>query len=269
MGYMKHRIRDSFIWLISVLGIVRLYRWRKKKKWPLVRVIAFHDVDDVEWFESVVKMLHEQYNILTPRDFHQKLLDENKINVLVTFDDGYQSWIDVVLPVLETYKIKGLFFVSSGLLNAADDPHEAAKFTKECLLLSHERELLTWEGAENLLRAGHTIGGHTQTHPDLATLEGAELCEEIAGDKRELERKLDIRLRDFAYPFGKKCYCSDAAHTAAGVAGYSHLYTAEPGFFQDRQGTEDIPRMLIENNQSLGSLKRWMEGGYDLFSVFR
>lgn len=55
-----------------------------------------------------------------------------------------------------------------------------------------------------LHRAGMEIGGHTASHPILASLSEAQARAEIADGKRALERIIAAPLRLFAYPNGKR-----------------------------------------------------------------
>jgi peptidoglycan/xylan/chitin deacetylase (PgdA/CDA1 family) len=50
---------------------------------------------------------------------------------------------------------------------------------------------------------GVTIGGHTRTHPILASLDDAHARDEIENGKRDLEDKLQQELSLFAYPNGR------------------------------------------------------------------
>lgn len=260
---MKHHIRNTFIWLVATLGIVRLYRKEVRKKGPLVRVLVFHDIHDREWFELMVETLCEHFYVISPDDFHARKFDQERVNILVTFDDGYASWESAVLSVLEENGIKGLFFANSALLDIAHDSAGANVFMREQLLI-RPRAPLTWEGLQKLKDKGHTIGGHTCTHSNLATLHGEDLIREIRDDKHAIERMLGITLTDFAYPFGTRWHVSDEAREAVIAAGYGHVYTTISGF-ADPHETFSIPRLCIETGTTPKKLKRWVLGGYDLF----
>lgn len=263
---MKHLLRDICIFLASILGIVFLYRWMERKKGPLVRIVVFHDVADGAWFASVISMLASRYHLITPQDFHARVFDPKKINVLLTFDDGYRSWIDIVLPILERTTLKGLFFVNSGLLDVAHDPTLSETYMKERLLISPKTPL-SYEDARELALKGHTLGGHSATHKNLTELDERELIFELQSDKEKLEKELGVTLQDFAYPFGTGRHYD--ARVTAGVhqAGYAYAYTAESGFANENAIVEGrIPRVCLEKNQGSASVRRWVEGGYDIFS---
>lgn len=258
----KHRIRDALIWLLSRLGFAFWYRRRKQKQGPLVRVLAFHDVPDREWFVTLIELLAKRHHIISPADFKAQRFLTDQINVLLTFDDGYQSWVDVVLPVLQAQQVHGLFFITSGLLDVATDTTKTAQFMHDRLWLSPKTPL-TWDGAKALVAAGQSVGGHTVSHPVLATLSETAARAEIMTDKQAIEDRLGITLTDFAYPFGRRQDYTPAVQTVVYESGYHYDHVAESAFVTPRSTT--IPRTLIEAGQSPASVHRWVTGGYDLF----
>jgi len=263
---MKHKLRDIMVQLIDTSGISFLYRWYVRKKGPLVRVIAFHDVADAMWFEEVVTMLTTHYNVITPAQFERSEFDHQKINVLLTFDDGYQSWIDNCLPILETYKLKGLFFINSGLLDIAENA-DTADFIQKRLYIS-PKEPLTWTGTQELIVKGHSLGGHTVTHPHVALLEEMEIRTEVVDDKQRIESMLGITLSHFAYPFGRKQDFSAKTIELVKEAGYTYQYSAITGFAGiQKQGI--LPRTLVEKDQQIRLLRRWIDGAYDVVELLK
>lgn len=260
----KHFIRDCSIGLFSILGISFLYRTKERRYHPLVRVIAFHDVPDGEWFESIISTLVTEFSVRTPAEFHARTFDAEKINVLLTFDDGYRSWIQVCLPILKKYGLTGIFFINSGLLDAVETG-SVSTYMREQLLQS-PKEALSWEGARALVAAGQTIGGHTTAHSNLADQSEVQLAAEIQNDRRQIEEKLGVRILDFAYPFGRRAHYTNTVVREVTRAGYQYAYTAESGFAHLDAMLYEIPRTLIEPNQSVWSVRRWMYGGYDLFA---
>src|SRR5262249_2631691 len=73
--------------------------------------------------------------------------------------------------------------------------------------------ILTWEQARTMLKGGVSFGAHTMTHPAVSQLSASELEEELTQSKALIENRLDIRVEDFAYPFGKAGDCSlEAEH---------------------------------------------------------
>jgi peptidoglycan/xylan/chitin deacetylase (PgdA/CDA1 family) len=261
---MKHFIRDTFVFVVNLFGVSFLYRFILRKKGPLVRVICFHDVADRKWFEKIVAMLVEEYHIITPAEFKAQAFDEAKINILLTFDDGYQTWIDTCLPLLEKFQLKGIFFVNSGLLDSAHNEQKVAEFFKSRVLISQKKPL-TWDGAKMLVRAGHTIGGHTINHVNLASFEREQAYTEIYEDKKRHEEMLGVSLKEFAFPFGTKKHFTQHTIEEAVNSGYDMCFSAITGFYHPTTKLALVPRTLLENNQSPVSVKSWIEGGFDCF----
>ncbi len=262
---MKHLIRDTVVFLFAFSGAAYIYRQFLAHK-PLVRIIAFQDVTDAVWFESVIKMLTESFNVLTPKAFHSETYEKKVVNLLVTFDDGYESWIEICLPILERYNVKALFFINSGLLDTALSQPDSSTYMRDKLQIS-PKAALTWDMAKILVTKGHTIGGHTVNHKSLRHVSASELEEEVGNDKSAIETNLNINAEDFAYPFGISRDFSKVTEELIRAKGYAYVYTAEPGFVSGN--SIHIPRTLVEKNQSIYMIRRWILGSYDLFVNMR
>jgi peptidoglycan/xylan/chitin deacetylase (PgdA/CDA1 family) len=60
--------------------------------------------------------------------------------------------------------------------------------------------MMNWDQVRALKKAGHTIGGHTLSHPNLAQVSETEARAEIKGCKDRLEEKLGAPVEHFSYP---------------------------------------------------------------------
>lgn len=248
----------------TVSGLTYWYRQRKRRKGPLVRVLCFHDVADRAWFEQIIMLCVQRYHVLSPDQFHARDFHQDKINLLLTFDDGYQSWVDTVLPVLHAQQIRGLFFINSGLLEAAVTG-VSDQYMSDRLYLTPKLPL-TWSTAKTLLAAGHTIGGHTVQHQSLGQITEAEIRREVHDDKQTIEDTLAIKISDFAYPYGTAADMSITAQAIIQAAPYRYQYSGCTDFvLPDRHFSSVIPRTLLERNQPVWSVRQWIEGGYDMF----
>ena len=61
---------------------------------------------------------------------------------------------------------------------------------------------MDWAQLREVAEAGVEIGAHSVTHPDLRTLDGARLGEEVSACRKALEDGLGRPVSTFAYPFG-------------------------------------------------------------------
>ncbi len=263
---MKHFLRNLLVSIFSAIGIAYMYRAWMRRNGPLVRVIAFHDVSDRVWFGKVIGMLVHTCHIISPSEFHTGSFDNKKINVLITFDDGYESWIRTCAPILSEFKITSVFFINSGLLDVSENAEQSGQYVRENLKLS-PKKLLTWDGARTLLDTGHTIGGHTVNHKSLRNMSPNDITYEVLEDKKTIEEKLGACITDFAYPFGVSRDYSKETEKLVRSEGYSYVYVAEPGFVTSREA--HIPRTLIEKGQSIRSIALWIGGGYDVFMALK
>jgi peptidoglycan/xylan/chitin deacetylase (PgdA/CDA1 family) len=109
------------------------------------------------------------------------LLRDTRTRVTVCFDDASAShWAAAAL--LASAGLRGSFFVNSSRLGSG-------------------RDYLTWKQLEEMAAAGHEIGGHTLTHPDLTRLPEADVIREIGGDRLALLKR-GFEATSFAYPYG-------------------------------------------------------------------
>lgn len=111
--------------------------------------------------------------------------------VVLTFDDGYSSWLDHALPVLAGFGVRATFYVCPGLFGS-----------RKPEIRGEAGRLVDETGARALVEAGMELGAHSLTHPDLRGLDDEVLAAEIAGSKAAVEELTGRPCRTFAYPFG-------------------------------------------------------------------
>lgn len=63
--------------------------------------------------ESHIRFLKQHFEFVSPHNFEPKRGALDRIRILLTFDDGFRNHADVVVPILRSYNIPALFFVSS------------------------------------------------------------------------------------------------------------------------------------------------------------
>jgi len=114
---------------------------------------------------------------------------------VLTFDDGFANFYQEAMPVMARHGFTATVFAISGHLDGRNDwgppPHGLGW-----------REMLSWKQVRELSALGIEIGAHTRTHPDLRTLSGQQLEEEVAGSCAEISDYTGQAVESFAYPFG-------------------------------------------------------------------
>ena len=145
-----------------------------------------------EKFERQTRWLARKgYAGIRPADWLAWLLHRNPLPskpVLLTFDDGYADFPDYALPVLLRYGFRAVVFVVTGWIGARNSWDGAP------LMTAHQIRQCSAHGME--------FGAHSRTHPDLTSLSGTQLREEIAGSGEDLSAIIGTRVTSFAYPYG-------------------------------------------------------------------
>jgi len=89
----------------------------------LVRFITFHDImpNERKIFKKNSLALKNKTNVISLADFSAGRLVNDKVNTVITFDDGYKGWVTDVLPVLKKLRLPANFSVSSGFIGLSKD----------------------------------------------------------------------------------------------------------------------------------------------------
>ena len=232
---------------------------------PVARILAFHDVPDhlTANFHSKIKTLKRQANIISLDDFYAGRLLRGRINIAVTFDDGYRSWLDNVAPVLRDLRVSATFFTSSGFVGLRED--EGVDFLRENLKSNRlTTGSLSVEGLRKLAEQGFAIGGHTSSHVNLTKVSDVnELCREIKKDMHELERMAGTTVKYFAYPFGLHRHPLIDLGQVLQESGYRGAVTTVPGFNTTKTNGFFLRRDLVDASLPLSVFKARFHGNYD------
>ena len=240
-----------------------VFRLRRK---PVVRILAFHDVPNsqVQCFREKLEIVKAVANVVSLDDIFNGTLSWDKINVAITFDDGFCGWLDNACPILKDFGMNATFFVSSGLIGLRD---ECKQGYASSYIPSNRRansSIFTEESVRKLAEEGFAIGGHTWNHVNLQDIHDInKLSIEIQKDKKELERILGATVDYFAYPFGKyKNAYVDLAQVLQ-ASGYKAAVTLVPGFItpgiNNYYWHRDLARASTPNN----IFKSRILGNYD------
>jgi peptidoglycan/xylan/chitin deacetylase (PgdA/CDA1 family) len=207
-------------------------------------VLAYHGIDRSELFQEHFKFLLRHYRPISLADLVAACRRRNELPrraVLLSFDDGDKSLIDIVLPLFREHGIPGIAFVIAGLLESNQVPWwsdvegllasggtspsiresnpafaiRALKKMPEVDRQAAVKELrasastmtapadqLTEADLRTLEAGGIAIGNHTSTHPCLTRCTTARVETEIREAHAKLESSLGHPPTAFAYPNG-------------------------------------------------------------------
>lgn len=148
----------------------------------------------------------------------------------LTFDDGYQDFLDHAVPLLRRHACTATVFVLPGRLggtNAWDAP-------------GPRRQLLTEDGVRAAAGAGMEIGSHGMLHTCLAGADEATLLAETAHSRALLGEITGAPVAGFCYPYGE---VDARAAAAVCAAGYTYACAIDPP--ASLTGPYALPRVHI------------------------
>ncbi len=162
--------------------------------------------------------------------------------VVITFDDGFSDLADVVTTELANWRLPATMYLTTGFIDGRSPGGDL---------------MLSWNGVRELVDAGHDIGGHSITHPELDTVGRRGAHTEIVDCRHELQDRTGLPIRSFAYPHG---YSSRAVRQIVRDAGYESACGVRNAFSHDQDARFSIARLTITAETSDAALNRWLAG---------
>jgi peptidoglycan/xylan/chitin deacetylase (PgdA/CDA1 family)/nucleoid-associated protein YgaU len=178
---------------------VGVYPWG----YQLVPVLVYHNISAQDkgklsiaarTFDAQIRQLHaEGFQAISLADFVAFTTGRRQLprkSVLLTFDDGYKSFVQYARPILKDYGFGATLFVYSDFIGAGSG--------------------LSWQELRTLSDQGYDVQAHSKSHANLRRKEGeseaayakrieAELAYPLTLYKKHLPRPVDA----LAYPYGE------------------------------------------------------------------
>lgn len=152
--------------------------------------------------------------------------------IALTFDDGFDSFDRLALPVLVQHGFTATVFVVTGYVgnNCTWDKMEGIPDLK----------LMDWHQVHECHTQGIEIGSHTIDHPHLTHLNHLSIEKQVVESKEELERLLNTEGISFCYPYGE--YDENVMNQVQ-KAGYRAAVTSRFEYDRSRMNCYDLPRL--------------------------
>ena len=178
---------------------VGVYPWG----YQLIPVLVYHNISAQDkgklsiasrTFDAQIRQLHEEgFQAITLADFMAFAAGRRQLprkSVLLTFDDGYKSFVQYARPILKDYGFGATLFVYLDFIGAGSG--------------------LSWQDLRTLSEQGYDVQAHSKSHANLRRKEGeseaayakrieAELAYPLTLFKKNLPRPVDA----LAYPYGE------------------------------------------------------------------
>jgi peptidoglycan/xylan/chitin deacetylase (PgdA/CDA1 family) len=175
----------------------------------LPAALLFHDLAplasdcDPAGLSVTGEMFARQMQWLARHDWHALDLDgylasrfagrSERRSVLLTFDDGFRSTVELGLPVLQSLSFPGLLFVPAGMIGKTAEWWDAMP----------NAPLLDADQLRAVSEAGMEIGAHGMDHVFMPALSDRELDNNTREARDLLADVLGRAPRAFAYPQGR------------------------------------------------------------------
>jgi peptidoglycan/xylan/chitin deacetylase (PgdA/CDA1 family) len=209
--------------------------------YQLVPILVYHNlapqskgrmVMAAKLFEEQMRYLKAQgYHVMSLKDFFDFGGLKRQVprkSVILTFDDGYRSFLEYAHPILRELGFTATLFIYTDYVAAG-------------------RNSLTWEEIKRLEGEGFDIGAHSKTHDNLRRKVGeadAAYARRLQGELSQalFQRHLGRSLPAIAYPFGAT---DDEVIQKAREAGYLAAFTVR------RQGNASFTNPYVLNRSQI------------------
>ena len=263
----------------EVIFLSTLYRFLNFFSLNEIRVLVYHHIEKEEFdlFYKQLILIKKNWNFITPDQFEDHIKGIHKLkgkNVLLTFDDGFYSNYIVCKKILEKLKIKAIFFIPSDFAKI-NLQSKAKKFIKKNIL---DQDLpkdfknsknMTFKNLKYLIKKGHKIGAHTKTHINLGLTKNIKvLKDEIISSKIDMERKLNITIKHFAFTYGNYTSISKISLKLA-LSQYEFIYSCLRGNNYRNQINQIIKRDAIYLKKGNKLLLIFLSGLIDIKYFFQ
>ena len=162
--------------------------------------------------------------------------------VVLTFDDGYESFLEHARPALLERGMTATLFLITHWMGKSNDWNSRARY---------RARHMSWEQARQLLGEGFEIGAHSRNHQALVKFDRQRIKSELHGSANDIRDALDHEPRSVAYPFG--------THDKAVIKVAKKRFRL--GFASGTKGVRDwradpfrIHRIVVGPHVSLGEL---------------
>jgi peptidoglycan/xylan/chitin deacetylase (PgdA/CDA1 family) len=156
----------------------------------------------------------------------------------LTFDDGYDNFLQNALPVLERCGFSATVFVVAGMMGEENDwefRHDPRP----------QMKLLGVDGVREVAARGMEVGSHSMSHSKLSGLQPELLEEEVSGSRQVLSEVLGEAVDGFSYPYG---FIDRASVQAVSRAHYAYACAV---VVQVEQNSYDLPRVTVTEDNLL------------------
>ncbi len=205
-----------------------MYHRFEENKYPSTNIKM---VDFVKHLEMIKK---NEIKFINPSNFEDELKNNKKQRkVLITIDDGYESFYKNAWPILKKSQIPFILFVST---------REVGK-----------KGYMSWEDIRELDKFDFVeIGNHSHSHDYLIDFTNFDIKNDLKESISIFKKQLGKNSIFFSYPFGEY---STALKDIVIDLGFKYAFGQHSGVVDHTKNFFEMPRFPI--NEKYGEIKRF------------
>jgi peptidoglycan/xylan/chitin deacetylase (PgdA/CDA1 family) len=260
----KHYIKKT------ISKIYLPFYWLKKcftTKQRLV-ILVYHSINPKydfsihpKKFERQIKFIKNHYDTFQLKNIFKNKGKKSKINIAISFDDGFEDNFLFAFPILKKYKIPATFFITTAFVKHNKD------ITKNWHCYQGLKPLKINQ-IKKMSQQNMDFGAHTHTHPILTNISLSEAEKEISKSKKILEKLLKKSINLFAYPKGQKNTFNEKIENILKKQGFKIACSTIWGTNNIYTNPFSLKRILVEPEDSLQDIRAKIEGKWDYINFF-
>ncbi len=208
-------------------------------------IFCFHDIDGKGRYAiskhellQIFDLIKDKYQVLSLKSWHEvnTTTEESRLIktplkpiIILTFDDGFPSLFDVVIPLLEKYQYQATFFIYLNRYNTHSD------FYKKLAQLPKYFE----------------IGSHSFTHDRLSS-KSKNIFKELYLSRKKLEFLIQRKIISWAWPYG---HYTPKLLEQARHAGYILQVSTDYSLVKVSDHYENIARYTVQHPKPVKRVK--------------
>ena len=265
----RHRLRYLASYWSGVKAAGASLQFLNKLFRMNITVLVYHDIAEQPHglfdvsrnaFEKQMRLLKRKgYQAVTAGDYIEWIdsgipLPENP--VLITFDDGYESFYRLAAPILTHHGFTAEIFLCPSLVGKENTWDQERG--------GQRKLLMNWDQIRELHTRFH-FSAHSLSHLDLTSGSGEQVYHEIFGAKSQMAEKLESPSA-FAYPYGRAT--PELARVVAS-AGYTCAFTTEEGLNSIETDRFLLRRAVVDKWDFLPLFRFKLRSGFTFLKTVR
>jgi peptidoglycan/xylan/chitin deacetylase (PgdA/CDA1 family) len=205
-----------------------MYHRFEENKYPSTNIKIANFIEHLNLIKE------KKFKFINPNNFENSLINEKKEKkILLTIDDGFQSFYDQAWPILKKEKIPFILFVN----------------TREVGTNGY----MDWKQIKEIAKEKFVhIGNHSYSHEYLVDITNNEIKNDIIRAINDFKDNLGYKSSFFSYPFGE--YSNNFKAIVKNL-GFKYAFGQHSGVVDETKDFYELPRFPI--NETYGKLERF------------